>query len=248
MVDPAAIPADAPLKQKIMITDDMLRLPANVTLADKVYVTVLVDAIARDVECKVRLNYNATPEEAPTLPVLPAVKVTGPRSIVNNSLVIKTEPVNSATFASLKDRELSLIDRAADYDANVKVRPDLLLVLDRTKVKVTAQEQKVELLLENVPIILLGTKELLSDWTVDIPGGMTRNVTVLVPANREEEAKNLNKAKQVHLVLDLTTFEPSKIDPTKPPPSPQTLTIRPDWIVPKEEVKILIQTFKRTHE
>jgi hypothetical protein len=243
VVDETAVPPDAPLKQKIVITDEMLHLPSNVTLAEKVTVDVFVDALTTQ-ECRVKLNYEGASGE---LPSLPKVTVTGPRSVVNSDLEILTERVDSSTFQYLKERELMLLNRVAEYRKGV--RPDLTMRVEPPTVKVTPQEPRVEVTMENVPIKLLGPPEFLKRWTVEIQGGWTRTLRFMVPKGKEETAK----ASKPELVLDVSSFN---LDKPEIPTSPQALGLhnQPDWMKlgededTKRNTEVTIIKFKSTNE
>lgn len=244
-VDERAIPRDGPLKLPVLITDDMLHLPANVTLVDSVTVDVFVDVLDTQ-DCKVKLNYD---EGSLTgLPSSTQVTVTGPRSVVNG-LEVLTERIDSATLRTLKDKELPLLNRVSDYRAGT--RPDIMLRIDPPTVRVTAQEQRVPVTIPNVPIKVLGPPDFLKQYTVLIQGAWTRKLVFMVPPGSEERAKNESN---LELILDVTSF----VKDHKAPGTPVTLELRnrPDWMklaegeedkdgINKNSMEVTIQDFEQ---
>jgi hypothetical protein len=213
------IPPDKPYKYTTVITDDMLHLPSNVTLAEKVTADVLVDVLVTR-ECKVKLNKQADLGDFPTLP---NVMVTGPRSVVNDNLAVITERVDATTFRSVKERNLMLLNRVDEYVEGA--RPDLAMLIDPPTVKVSQPEQKVDLVIEKVPVKLLGPPEFLKRWQVEVYGDMTRTLYITVPKNMESAARQW----ELELVLDLTSFS---YDDPKIPSGPVALKLlnKPDWM------------------
>ena len=246
VVDETAIPPDSPLKQKVVITDEMLHLPANVTLADKVTVDVLVDTLSTR-DCKVKLNYEGSPGALTALVDPPKVTVTGPRSVLAGNFEILTEKADNTTFQFLKERELFLLNGVAEYRRGV--RPDLVMRVEPPVVKVTAQEPMAEVKIENVPIKIVGPPEFLKRWTVEIQGGWTRTLRFMVPASKAETAK----ASKPELVLDISSFD---LDKPEIPSSPQTLGLRSqqDWMKLGQDeetarnMQVTIIRFKSTNE
>jgi hypothetical protein len=243
------IPPDKPYKYTTVITDDMLHLPSNVTLAEKITVDVLVD-VSTTRECKVKLDKQA---DLGDFPPLPNVMATGPRSVVNDNLEILTERVDSATFRAVKEKNLMLLNRVHEYADDA--RPDLTMLIDPPTVKVSPPEQKVDLVMEKVPVKLLGPREFLKRWQVEVYGDMTRTLYVTVPKNMESAARQRN----LELVLDLSPFD---YDDPKIPSGPERLRLlnQPEWMEltkvkdetgaerVKTNMEVTIKGFKRSNE
>jgi len=213
------IPPDKPYRFTTLITDDMLHLPSNVTLTEKIRVDVVVDALAEGRVCSVKLNAQGGLGD---FPPPPKVIVSGPRSLLTDKFEVLTERIDNTTFRNVKERNLMLLNHVADYMPGA--RPDLVMGLDQPSIKVTQPEQKVEVE-RTVQIKLLGSPEFLNKWRVEIQGDMTRTLYIVVPENMKTAAQQ----RELELVLDLTSFS---YDDPKIPFGPVALKLlnKPDWM------------------